>query len=57
MDKGRYILEAIMLLQKSGDTPPKLPLYHYILDYSLTIILLTCYGYGVYKLLELIEWV
>tara|TARA_R110000803_G_scaffold37025_1_gene79720 strand:+ start:8043 stop:8210 length:168 start_codon:yes stop_codon:yes gene_type:complete len=53
MDKGNKILEAILLLQEL-DTPKKIPLYHYALDYTLTLIFLGAYGYGVYLL---INWI
>ena len=52
MDKGRYILEAIMLLQKSGAKAKRLPLWHYALDYFLTTLYLTLYGFGVYALIS-----
>ena len=51
MDKGNEMLEAILLLQQM-DTPQKLPLYHYVMDYTLTAIFLTAYGFGIYNLIN-----
>lgn len=51
MDKGNKILEAILLLQQM-DTPQKLPMYHYALDYTLTAIFLFAYGSGIYALIK-----
>jgi len=51
MDKGEEILTAILLLQEM-DTPKKLPLYHYALDYTLTAIFLFAYGCGIYALIN-----
>ena len=51
MDKGNKILEAILLLQEM-DTPKKIPMYHYALDYTLTAIFLIAYGSGIYALIK-----
>ncbi len=51
MDKGNEMLEAILLLQEM-DTPQKLPLYHYVMDYTLTAIFLSLYGWGIYALIN-----
>lgn len=51
MNKGNEMLEAILLLQQM-DTPQKLPLYHYAIDYTLTAIFLTAYGFGIYNLIN-----
>ena len=51
MDKGNEMLEAILLLQEM-DTPPKLPLYHYVMDYTLTAIFLSLYAWGIYALIN-----
>jgi len=54
MDKGRYILEAVVLLQKYKVKEPKLPLWHYLLDYGLTILFLSAYLMGIYKVIRLV---
>jgi len=51
MDKGNDILETILLLQEY-DTPKKIPMYHYALDYTLTAIFLFAYGSGIYALIN-----
>ena len=51
MDKGNEMLEAILLLQEM-DTPQKLPLYHYVMDYTLTAIFLSLYAWGIYALIN-----
>ena len=51
MDKGNEMLEAILLLQEM-DTPQKLPLSHYVLDYTLTALYLTAYGSGIYLIIK-----
>jgi len=51
MDKGNEMLEAILLLQEM-DTPQKLPMYHYALDYTLTAIFLSLYAWGIYALIN-----
>ena len=51
MDKGNEMLEAILLLQEM-DTPKKLPMYHYALDYTLTAIFLSLYAWGIYALIN-----
>ena len=51
MNKGNEMLEAILLLQEM-DTPPKLPLYHYALDYTLTAFFLSLYAWGIYALIN-----
>ncbi len=51
MSKGHDILESITLLQKM-DTPKKLPIYHYVLDYSLTALFLALYGWGIYAIIN-----
>ena len=51
MDKGRNILEAIVLLQKFGEKPKKLPIWHYALDYFLTAVFLSAYAFGIIKLI------
>tara|TARA_R100001230_G_C5615781_1_gene126297 strand:- start:545 stop:763 length:219 start_codon:yes stop_codon:yes gene_type:complete len=52
MDKGRLILEAILLLQASDVKSKRLPLWHYALDYSLTLVFLSLYGFGIYSLID-----
>ena len=51
MDKGNEMLEAILLLQEM-DTPKKIPMYHYALDYTLTAIFLSLYAWGIYALIN-----
>tara|TARA_R110000796_G_scaffold76815_2_gene171690 strand:- start:1686 stop:1853 length:168 start_codon:yes stop_codon:yes gene_type:complete len=51
MNKGNDILETILLLQEY-DTPKKIPMYHYALDYTLTAIFLFGYGSGIYALIK-----
>jgi len=51
MDKGEEILKSILLLQQM-DTPQKLPMYHYALDYTLSAIFLFAYGSGIYALIN-----
>lgn len=51
MNKGQEILESITLLQEY-DTPQKLPMYHYALDYTLTAIFLSLYAWGIYALIK-----
>ncbi len=51
MDKGNEMLEAILLLQEM-DTPQKLPMYHYAIDYTLTAIFLSLYAWGIYALIN-----
>ena len=51
MNKGNEILEAIVLLQEY-DTPKKIPMYHYALDYTLTAIFLSLYAWGIYSLIN-----
>ena len=51
MDKGNEMLEAILLLQEM-DTPQKLPLSHYVLDYTLTALYLIAYGSGIYLIIN-----
>ena len=51
MDKGNEMLEAILLLQEM-DTPQKLPLSHYVLDYTLTALYLIAYGSGIYLIIK-----
>ena len=55
MDKGNEMLEAILLLQEM-DTPKKIPMYHYAIDYTLTAIFLSLYAWGIYSLINWI-WV
>ena len=51
MDKGQDILQTILLLQEY-DTPKKIPMYHYALDYTLTAIFLSLYAWGIYSLIN-----
>ena len=51
MNKGTEMLESILLLQQM-DTPQKIPMYHYVLDYTLTAIFLTAYGFTFYALIN-----
>jgi hypothetical protein len=51
MDKGEEILKSILLLQQM-DTPKKIPMYHYALDYTLSAIFLFAYGFGIYALIK-----
>ena len=48
MKKAEILLESIQLLQNEGKKPQKLPLSHYDLDYTLTTIFLSLYGYSIY---------
>tara|TARA_R110002012_G_scaffold197522_2_gene366090 strand:+ start:15715 stop:15882 length:168 start_codon:yes stop_codon:yes gene_type:complete len=50
MNKGKEILDAILLL-KEMDTPKKLPLYHYVIDYFFTGLFLSFYGYVIYRII------
>ncbi len=52
MQKGRLILEAILLLQASDVKSKRLPLWHYALDYTLTLVYLSLYGYTIYSLID-----
>lgn len=52
MDNGRLILEAILLLQHKAAKPQRIPIWVYLIDYTLTALYLGCYGYGVYSIIK-----
>jgi len=56
MKKAEILLESIQLLQNEGKKPLKLPLSHYVLDYTLTTIFLSLYGYSIYWLITSLIW-
>jgi len=41
-----------MLLQAHEVKAPKLPLWHYALDFTLTLVYLSAYGFGIYSLID-----
>ena len=52
MTNHKYMMEAIQLLQHHKIKSKRLPLWHYVLDYSLTLIFLSLYGAVVYWIIS-----
>ena len=50
-NKADILLESIQLLQNEGKKPKKLPVWHYLIDYSLTAIFLYAYLYTIYLII------
>ncbi len=51
-DKARTLIESIQLLQNEGKKPLKIPMWHYLLDYSLTAIFLFAHVYTIYFIID-----